>query len=106
MRSWLPSRIIIRRSLIRRGEEQGIEDLYGDYKEALARDDVDAVIIVTPTFTHQEIACYAALNKKHIFLEKPMALTKKECSNINEATKKNSVRLQIGFMRRFDAAFI
>ena len=64
------------------------------------------MIIVTPTFTHQEIACYAALNKKHIFLDKPMALTKKECSNINEATKKNAVRLQIEFIHRFDAAFI
>jgi myo-inositol 2-dehydrogenase/D-chiro-inositol 1-dehydrogenase/scyllo-inositol 2-dehydrogenase (NAD+) len=92
-------------ALERSGKELGIEDLYGDYKEALGRDDVDAAIIVTPTFTHQEIACFAALNKKHVFLEKPMALTKEECSNINKATKKNAVKLQIGFMRRFDMAF-
>jgi predicted dehydrogenase len=92
-------------ALEKSGGELGIKNLYIDYKEALNRDDADAVIIVTPTFTHAEIACYAAQNKKHIMLEKPMALTPDECDRINTAAKKNAVKLQIGFMRRFDVAF-
>jgi myo-inositol 2-dehydrogenase/D-chiro-inositol 1-dehydrogenase/scyllo-inositol 2-dehydrogenase (NAD+) len=87
------------------GRELGMKNLYTDYREALTRDDVEAVIIVTPTFTHAEIACYAAQNKKHIMLEKPMALSPGECDRINDATKNNAVKLQIGFMRRFDMAF-
>ena len=93
-------------SLENGGKALGIRNLYSDYKEALSRDDADAAIIVTPTFTHQEIACFAAENKKHVFLEKPMALSVVECDRINDAIKKNDLKLQLGFMRRFDAAFI
>jgi len=46
-----------------------------DYAVALAREDLDAVVIVTPTFLHRDIACLAARHGKHIFLEKPMALS-------------------------------
>ena len=88
------------------GEALGVKDRYTDYREALNRRDVDAAIIVTPTFTHAEIACYAAQQGKHIMLEKPMAITVDECAAINSAAKKNKVKLQLGFMRRFDPAFI
>ena len=57
------------------GQILGVRDRYTNYREALGRDDIDAVIIVTPTFTHAEIACYAAQQAKHILLEKPMAIT-------------------------------
>jgi myo-inositol 2-dehydrogenase/D-chiro-inositol 1-dehydrogenase/scyllo-inositol 2-dehydrogenase (NAD+) len=88
------------------GRELGMKNLYTDYREALTRDDVEAVIIVTPTFTHAEIACYAAQLGKHIVLEKPMAISVDECAAINAAVKKNDVKLQLGFMRRFDPDFI
>lgn len=88
------------------GEVLGVRHLYTDYREALARPDIDAVIIVTPTFTHAEIACYAAQQGKHILLEKPMAITVDECVAISVAAKNNNVKLQLGFMRRFDQAFI
>lgn len=84
----------------------GVRDLYGDYRKALSRHDIDAVIIVTPTFTHAEIACHAAHQGKHILLEKPMAITVDECAAINAAVKENQVKLQVGFMRRFDPAFV
>ena len=67
---------------------------------------VDAVVIVTPTFLHCEIACAAAAHGKHIFLEKPMAVTVAECLEINAAVARAGVRLQIGFMRRFDPGFL
>ena len=88
------------------GEVLGVRHLYTDYREALARPDIDAAIIVTPTFTHAEIATCAAQHGKHIMLEKPMAITLDECAAINGAVEKHQVKLQLGFMRRFDPAFL
>jgi myo-inositol 2-dehydrogenase/D-chiro-inositol 1-dehydrogenase/scyllo-inositol 2-dehydrogenase (NAD+) len=62
-------------------------------------------VIVTPTFLHCEIACLAAQHGKHIFLEKPMAVTAAECRRINAAVQQAGVKLQIGFMRRFNESF-
>ncbi|NIO06297.1 MAG: Gfo/Idh/MocA family oxidoreductase [Proteobacteria bacterium] len=88
------------------GEVLGVGELYTDYKQAIDRRDIDAVIIVTPTFTHAEIACSAAQHGKHILLEKPMAISVDECVAVNAAVEKNNVKLQLGFMRRFDPAFV
>lgn len=88
------------------GEVLGVRHLYTDYREALARPDIDAAIIVTPTFTHAEIATCAAQHGKHIMLEKPMATTLDECAAIDRAVEKHKVKLQVGFMRRFDPAFL
>lgn len=92
-------------SLKRAGRELCAETLFTDYQQALRQDDVDAVVIVTPTFLHQPMACEAAACGKHIFLEKPMALTVAECAQINQAVRRHGVKLQIGFMRRFDTRF-
>ena len=86
--------------------ELGVGQKFTDYREACAWDGCDAVVIVTPTHLHREIACTAAAAGKHVFLEKPMALNIAECTAINEAVAKAGVRLQIGFMRRFDEGFM
>lgn len=65
----------------------------------------DAVVITTPTFTHASLAVMAAQAGKHIFLEKPMALSLSECDEIIHATRQQNVLLQLGFMRRFDPEF-
>ena len=88
------------------GREFGISAQYTDYRQAVSDDGIDAVVIVTPTFLHRDIACAAAENGKHIFLEKPMAVTVAECQQINDAVERAGVRLQIGFMRRFDEGFL
>jgi myo-inositol 2-dehydrogenase/D-chiro-inositol 1-dehydrogenase/scyllo-inositol 2-dehydrogenase (NAD+) len=89
----------------RLGEELGVSSLLADYRDAVARPDVDAVVIVTPTFLHCEIAVAAAEHGKHVFLEKPMAVTVDECQRILAAVRRAGVKLQIGFMRRFDDGF-
>jgi predicted dehydrogenase len=89
-----------------RGAEFGVSHLYTDLSDALSGDMCDAVIIVTPTFTHRDIAVRCAEAGKHIFCEKPMAVHVDDARNINEAANKNRVKLQIGFMRRFDPSFI
>jgi len=60
---------------------------------------------VTPTAYHKEIAIAAAQAKKHILCEKPLAMDEQECKEIIAAAKTNNVKLQVGFMRRFDANF-
>lgn len=88
------------------GEELGVVSLFADFREALKKVDFEAVVIVTPTFLHRELACLAAENLKHVFLEKPMAVTVAECQDINRRVREAGVKLQIGFMRRFDQGFI
>lgn len=83
-----------------------IDRYYTDYKRALEDESVDAVVIVTPTIFHRDIAVSAAFAGKHIFCEKPMAMNEEECEQMITAAAKNKVKLQIGFMRRFDASFI
>ncbi len=80
--------------------------VFDDLKKAIEKVDFDAVIITTPTFTHADLIKIAADNKKHIFCEKPMALSMQECNIIEKAVKTNNVFFQLGFMRRFDPGFI
>ncbi len=86
--------------------EFGIENHFDSLEYALQKVEFDAVVITTPTPTHLPLAQLAAENKKHIFLEKPMALSIAECDAILSAVGDNSVFLQLGFMRRFDPEFI
>ena len=72
--------------------------------EALER--ADAVVISTPTFTHRDLAVRAADAGKHVFCEKPMALTVVECDDMIAAAARAGVVLQIGFMRRFQPEFV
>ncbi len=87
------------------GEKFGVSERFSSLEEALERGEFDAVVISTPTFTHRALALQAASAGKHIFCEKPMALTLRECDEMIEAADRNAVLLQIGFMRRFDPAF-
>ena len=79
----------------------GIPSYSTDYREILARDDVEAVVIATPDFTHEEIALAAAEAGKAILLQKPMGRTSKECLSIIEAAEKTGVPLFVGFMHRY-----
>ncbi|MCS6907795.1 MAG: Gfo/Idh/MocA family oxidoreductase [Anaerolineales bacterium] len=79
---------------------------FPDLESALENSEFDAVMITTPTFTHADLAITAANHGKHIFCEKPMALTLEECDRMIEAAKNSNVLLQIGFMRRFDPPFV
>jgi myo-inositol 2-dehydrogenase/D-chiro-inositol 1-dehydrogenase/scyllo-inositol 2-dehydrogenase (NAD+) len=85
--------------------ELGLDTWYTDYRQALENSGVDAVIVVTPTKFHHDIVIEAAGAGKHILCEKPMAMNREECQGMINAAQENKVKLQIGFMRRFDANF-
>jgi myo-inositol 2-dehydrogenase/D-chiro-inositol 1-dehydrogenase/scyllo-inositol 2-dehydrogenase (NAD+) len=83
-----------------------VEKVYNDYKELLANEKIDAVVISAPTEVHFKILEDAAKAGKHIFVEKPLAETIEECKKAIEVCQKNKVKLMVGFMRRFDKALI
>ena len=85
--------------------ELEIETGYADYRSALADPKVDAVVVVTPTSLHREIVLAAAAAGKHVLCEKPMAMDVQECDQMIAACDAAKVKLQIGFMRRYDASF-
>jgi myo-inositol 2-dehydrogenase/D-chiro-inositol 1-dehydrogenase len=71
----------------------------------LARDDIDAVLICTSTDTHARFIEAAAKHGKHIFCEKPIALTLAEIDHALAAVDRAGVIFQVGFNRRFDANY-
>ncbi len=86
--------------------ELGLDRSYEDYRSALGDPDVDAVVVVTPTLYHRDIVLAAAAAKRHVLCEKPMAMTADECAEMDSACAAAGVKLQIGFMRRFDSNFV
>lgn len=78
---------------------------YTDYQKMLADPEVDAVVICTPTWLHKDMIVQAAEAGKHIFTEKPMTVTVKEAEEVLAKVSKAGVKLQVGYMRRFDYAF-
>ena len=85
-------------------KELGV-DYYTDMDEMLKDADFDAVTIATPTFTHADIVVKAAENGKHVFCEKPLAITLEEADRMKKAVEDAGVTFQIGFMRRYDEGF-
>jgi myo-inositol 2-dehydrogenase/D-chiro-inositol 1-dehydrogenase/scyllo-inositol 2-dehydrogenase (NAD+) len=84
----------------------GRAEAFATLEGALADVELDAVVISTPTFTHRDLAVAAAGAGKHVFCEKPMALTLEECDEMMAAASAAKVVLQIGFMRRFQPEFV
>ena len=79
---------------------------YPDHQALLEHPDLDAVIIATPTSIHAEVVLAAAQAGKHIFCEKPMALSLADTDAMIAAVDKAGVFFQVGFMRRFDDGYV
>lgn len=75
-------------------------DFEADLDVLLMRKDVDGVVVDAPTSLHEKVMIAAANAGKHIFTEKAMALTKKECNNIAEAVNRAGVKFCISFPAR------
>jgi predicted dehydrogenase len=68
-----------------------------DTLDALLNDpDVDAVVIATPISTHHALTMQALRSGKHVFVEKPMATTVAECSEMRTAASERGLTLMIG----------
>ena len=82
-------------------EKYGAKYAFTKYEDVLALDEIDAVYIASPVFFHKEQAIAAAKAKKHILLEKPVALTVADAEEIKKVCEENGVKVSIGFLMRF-----
>jgi myo-inositol 2-dehydrogenase/D-chiro-inositol 1-dehydrogenase len=85
-------------------EKFAIPRLVTDYRKML--DDVDAVLICTPTHLHASMAIDALRAGKAVFCEKPLARTMEQADAILAAQRTGGAPLQVGFVRRFDAEWL
>jgi predicted dehydrogenase len=81
-------------------QAQGIA-LLEDYEAVLASPEVDAVVLATPHSMHTAQTVAAAAAGKHVFCEKPFALTKADAERAADATERAGVTLGLGYSRRF-----
>lgn len=86
-------------------EELEIERGYGGLAPVLDRKDVHAVVIAAPSKFHAEDIEAAARAGKHVFCEKPVALTLDDADRALAAVAQAKVQLQLGFMRRYDPGY-
>ena len=75
---------------------------FADVKELCADPQVEAIYIATPHQFHAEQACLAAAARKHVLVEKPMALSLDECRAMADAARRHGVHLVVGPSHSFD----
>ena len=78
---------------------------YHDYRELLARPDIDAVLIATPDHWHALVAMEAARNHKDMYLEKPIDVHVAAAKALREAVNRYGAVFQFGTQQRSDRAF-
>jgi predicted dehydrogenase len=87
-------------------EELEIEHAYPSLEEMALRKDIDAILIATPDKFHAAAIRTAAAAGKNILCEKPIATTLDDAHAALREVSRARVRLQIGFMRRYDPAYV
>ncbi|MFC5699680.1 Gfo/Idh/MocA family protein [Cohnella faecalis] len=80
----------------------GAGKIYTDYREMLADPNIDAVSVCTWNNTHAPISIAALDAGKHVLVEKPLCRTVEEALAIEQAVRRSSKLLQVGFVRRYD----
>src|SRR5215475_9009434 len=78
---------------------------YEDWRETLQKEDLEAVIIATPLWSHAEIAVGCLDAGKHVLCEKMMAKTEADCLRMIEASRRNRRTLEIGYQRYYNPVY-
>jgi predicted dehydrogenase len=86
-------------------DELEIEKSYGSLEDMLECKTLDAVVIATPDKFHAAAVKTVAAAGKDMLCEKPLALTLSNAQELLAVVSKAGVRLQVGFMRRYDPAY-
>ncbi len=82
-------------------KRHGVE-WYTDTDQLLARGDIEAVSVCTPTTTHASVSLAALSKGKHLLVEKPIADNVESARKIFEASKGRDLRVMTGFIERFN----
>lgn len=69
---------------------------YADYRELLAKEDVDAVVVATPDHAHAVVTMAALKKRKHVYCEKPLTWSVGEARAVAEEARKAGVATQLG----------
>lgn len=86
-------------------EKETAVEVYEDYRDLIARNDIDTVVVATPDHWHAFIAIAACNAKKNVYLEKPLTFTIKEGQMLVKAVRDNNVVLGVGSQQRSDTNF-
>jgi inositol 2-dehydrogenase len=86
--------------------ELGVSRKYSRYEDLIGDAEVEGVVIVSPTSTHQEIVAAAASKGKAIFCEKPLSISLAAAEEMQRTVEQTGVFFQMGFMRRFDKGYL
>ena len=78
-------------------------EVFGDYRDLLQREDLEAVDIVLPSYLHHEMALETLRGGKHLLLEKPMTLHVAHCQELIEAARSQELKLAIGHELRLSS---
>lgn len=84
----------------------GAEYCASDYGEILKDPQIQAVVIVSRNQQHAAQALAALQAGKHVFVEKPMALTEDECRALYQAVRNSSKQISVGFNRRYAPSYV
>ncbi|MCL2099208.1 MAG: Gfo/Idh/MocA family oxidoreductase [Oscillospiraceae bacterium] len=87
-------------------EKFGWSEFETSWEKLITRKDIDLIDITAPSNVHKEIAIAAANEGKHIFCEKPLALSLADSREICSAAAKNKIKHQVGFNYRFAPAVL
>lgn len=79
----------------------GAATAVSDYEELLRDSSIDVVVIASKNQDHARQAAGALRAGKHVFVEKPMALTEDECRDVYRAVQESGKQLTVGFNRRY-----
>ncbi len=78
---------------------------YDDWQEMLQKEDIEAVLIATPLWTHADIAVGCLDAGKHVLCEKMMAKSEAECQRMLDAARRNNKILEIGYQRYYNPVY-
>lgn len=78
-----------------------IKRRFENYKDLLQQHDIDVVAVCTPAATHTEIALEVMAAGKHLFIEKPLALSLDDCDVVLDGSQNHSKKVAVGFNLRF-----
>lgn len=82
-------------------EQNDIPYAYKDYRQLLKRDDIDAVVVSTPTSTHYPVVTSALKAGKHVLCEKPPAMNQREAEKMAKLAEQQKLVLMYALQMRY-----
>ncbi len=97
--SAIADRVVSKASYI--SDKFGIQRICKSYEELLSQEDIEAILILTPTDLHADYAVQAIQARKNLFIEKPIAQSYHEALKIKDALYESDLKVMIGMSQRF-----